>query len=110
MKISFPLSDNHAALLRKVTVNLSLNLLTLYAIKAYGGVELQLHPFRSSALDGSKYTASCPARLPLGEAAKLIVKQVALWVVERLGRFNDKTPGMNTKSLAFLPAGCQYTD
>jgi hypothetical protein len=39
------LNNNHKALLRKVTVKLSLHLLTLCAIKAYGGVELQLHPF-----------------------------------------------------------------
>jgi len=37
-------SDNHRALLQKETVKLSLHLLTLCAIMAYGGVELQLHP------------------------------------------------------------------
>jgi hypothetical protein len=40
-----------------------------HARKMYGGVEIQLHAFLATELDGGKWTASRPGRFTLGERA-----------------------------------------
>jgi hypothetical protein len=39
-----------------------------YAMKAYGGVDVQTHIFLTSALAGGKWSASCPFRFTTGES------------------------------------------
>jgi hypothetical protein len=38
-------------------------------MKTYGGVEIQLHPFSTSALDGGEWSASRPCRFTQDELA-----------------------------------------
>jgi hypothetical protein len=39
-----------------------------YAIKTYGGVEVYIHAFLTSALVGGEWSASRPGRFPSGES------------------------------------------
>jgi hypothetical protein len=41
-------------------------------MKAYWGVELYLHAFLTLALDGSKWSASCPSHLTPRERAHIL--------------------------------------
>jgi hypothetical protein len=49
-----------------VKVKLSL-CLTNYAMKTYGRVDVWIHVFLNSALDGGEWSASCPCRFSPGE-------------------------------------------
>jgi hypothetical protein len=53
----------------KEAVNLSLCLTKHYAIKTYWGVEVQLHAFLTSAIDGGVWSASHPGRFTPKERA-----------------------------------------
>jgi hypothetical protein len=46
-----------------------LNLIKHYAMKAYGGVDVYIHIFLTSALVGGEWSASRPGRVTLGERA-----------------------------------------
>jgi len=50
-------------------VKLSLCLTKNYAMKTYMGMEVQLHAFLTSALDGYEWSTSCPSHLTPGERA-----------------------------------------
>jgi hypothetical protein len=50
-------------------VNSSLCLITHYAMKAYGGVDVYIHIFFTVALVGGQYSASLPGRFTRGEIA-----------------------------------------
>jgi hypothetical protein len=51
----------------KVNVKLSLCFTKHHAMKAYWEVEVQLHAFLTSALDGAEWSASRPGRFTLRE-------------------------------------------
>jgi hypothetical protein len=50
-------------------VNLSLCLIKHYIMKTYGGVDVQIHVFLTSALVGGEWSASLPGRVTPGEMA-----------------------------------------
>jgi hypothetical protein len=52
-----------------VKVKLSLCLTKHHAVKMYGGVEVQIHVFLTSVLDGGKWSVSRPRRFTPGERA-----------------------------------------
>jgi hypothetical protein len=45
-----------------------------YAMKVHRGVEVQLHTFLTSALDGSEYPASRPTRLASRERTPIPIR------------------------------------
>jgi hypothetical protein len=50
----------------QVKVKLSLCLTKCHSMKTYGGMEVQLHAFLTSAPDGGEGSASCPGRFTPG--------------------------------------------
>jgi hypothetical protein len=58
------------AITRKLQVNVRLSLYLInYAMKSYGGVEVTVPSFLTSALDGDEWSASSPSRFTPGERA-----------------------------------------
>jgi len=49
-----------------INVKLFMCLIKHHSMKAYGGVEVQLHPSFASALDGGEWSASRPGSSPQG--------------------------------------------
>jgi hypothetical protein len=66
----------------KVKVNVSLFLTKYQAMKKYSGMEVQLHAFLTSALDGSDWLQ--PGRFPLRERAS-VTHWIGGWVAPRTG-------------------------
>jgi hypothetical protein len=54
-------------------VKLPLYLSKHYAMKTYEVMEVQLHTFFNSALDGGEWSASLPGRFTPGEGASLLI-------------------------------------
>jgi hypothetical protein len=61
---------------------LSLRLTNYIAMKTYVGVEVQLHSFLTSALDGSEWSASQPGRFPPGKSPTLPIGYGTGWAIE----------------------------
>jgi len=68
----------------------------VHAIKAYGGVEVQLRSFLTSALEGGEWLASCPNCFTAGESAAVTVRK------RRLGR-NHRRCGSFAEEENFSP-------
>jgi hypothetical protein len=66
-------------------VKLSLSLIKHYAMKAYGGVDVYIHIFLTSALAGGEWSASRPCRFTLGERAPG-THWIGGWVDPRAGQ------------------------
>jgi hypothetical protein len=66
----------------KVKVKLPLRLTKHHILKTYGRVEVQLHAFLTSALDGGEWSRSRPGRFIPGERASDI-NWIGVWVSPR---------------------------
>jgi len=56
----------------------------VYNAKAYGGTEVQLHPFLTSVQGECEWSASCPRRFVAGEESP-VTNSVIRWVGPRDG-------------------------
>jgi hypothetical protein len=79
-------------------------------MKTYGGVEVYLHAFLTSALDGSEWSASRPGHFIHGERA-LGTHCIGGWVGSRVGLDAvAKIPSHCRESNTGHPACCLVTD
>jgi hypothetical protein len=51
-------------------------------MKTYGGVDVWVHIFLTSTLDGGKWSASCPGKFTPKDKAPLPIGQEAAWAPE----------------------------
>jgi hypothetical protein len=78
-----------------------------YAMKAYGGVDVKIHIFFTSALAGSEWSASRPGRFTPGERAPC-THWIKGWVNPRTGLDNvEKKKFLTLPGLQ--PVACRYT-
>jgi hypothetical protein len=74
----------HKVVKGKGKVKLSLCLIKHYAMKAYEGVDVQIHIFLTSALDGGEWSASRPGSFTPGERAPA-THLIGSWVDPKAG-------------------------
>jgi len=74
---------NEVLMMEMRRVELFLCLTKHHAMKTYGGVELQIHAFITSALDGGEWSASRPGRFTPGNKARYTLDRwLAGWTLE----------------------------
>jgi hypothetical protein len=87
-------------------VKLSLCLIKHYAMKAYGGVDVWIHIFLTSALAGGEWSASFPCRFTLGERAPG-THRIGGWVGPSTGLEDlEKTKFLTLLGPELHPLGC----
>jgi hypothetical protein len=83
-------------------------------MKAYGGVDLQIHIALSWSLDGGEWSASCPCRFTPGEIAPGTY-WIWGWVDPRAGQDDlekilDPAGTRNSDHSVVQPVASRYTD
>ena len=59
----------------------------MYTVEHIGALELSLHSFLTSVLDGGEWSISCPAALCLGKQPLAHTEQKAEWTPEAVWAF-----------------------
>jgi hypothetical protein len=76
-----------------------------YAMKTYGGLDVQIHVFLTSALAGDEWSASCTSRFNPGETAPS-THWIGGWVSPRAGLDNvEKRKFLTLPVLELQPLG-----
>jgi hypothetical protein len=86
-----------------------------YIMKAYGGMDIQIHIFLTSALVGGEWSVSRPAALSPGKEPEVPIIQEGWWTPEpiwTIWRRQNSWPYQDTKSDPSVvhPVASRYTD
>jgi hypothetical protein len=80
-------------------------------MKAYGGVDVEIHLFMNSALVGGEWSATCPGRFNYGGRAPMPIGWATdpFWTSWRSGKSRQYWDS-NSDCLAVNPIASRYTD
>jgi hypothetical protein len=81
-----------------------------YATRAYGGVDVQIYIFLTSALVIGEWAASSPGRFSPAERSPRGTPWIGGWVEDMEKRKSFTLPGLKLRPLVVQPAASSYTD